>query len=222
MLMLPTLCIDHLNLTGEVKWLLSRCIAAHGAQTAHGQASEMQLRQDTVIDRSAFMLAARGKTGGLFGMPVEGAALLMGRSPEQARQAAHAFELLGLLFQLQDDVIDLFGNKGRASPGGDIREGKVSALVVAHVEQCPDDRLWLHSILRMPRERVDAAVVDEVAKRFVRSGALDVVLEEIEDLEAQIRDVLCDAIPDLEIVADALLQRVTGPLSELRVPGVDQ
>jgi geranylgeranyl diphosphate synthase type I len=215
LLMLPTLALERIDTVPDRRWALALCLARHGARTACGQSNEMGLRGDVLMDGEAYLRAASGKTAGLFGLPVEGAALLAGRTPNEARRAARPFETLGLLFQIQDDVIDLFGEKGRGEVGADIREGKISALVVAHVELHPEDRLWLASILRTPRERTSDEAVAEVIDRFAHGGALDLVLDRIRSLEASVRSGFVRQDQGLARVADALLDRVLGPIAHL-------
>jgi geranylgeranyl diphosphate synthase type I len=215
MLMLPTLALEHLETSGERKWALAQCVARYAARTACGQSNEMSLRGDVLMDREAYVRSASGKTAGLFGMPVEGAALLAGRSVNEARRLARPFETLGLLFQVQDDVLDLFGEKGRGEVGADVREGKISALAVAHVELHPEDRLWLASILRTPRERTSDEAVAEVIARFADGGALDVVLRRIRTLEESVRSGVVRHDVGLTKVAEMLLDRVLRPISHL-------
>ena len=52
-----------------------------------------------------------------------------------------------------DDLVDLYGQKGRARPGNDIAEGKVSALVVHHVALQPSHSGWMRQVLGTPRDR---------------------------------------------------------------------
>jgi geranylgeranyl diphosphate synthase type I len=215
LLMLPTLALARLKAPDAVKWQLALCVAHHGACTARGQSDELDLRRLSHLTPEAYRHAAVGKTAGLFGMPVEGAALLAGRSLQEARALAAPFERLGLLYQLQDDVVDLYGDKGRGDPGADVREGKVSALVVAHLALHPGDRLWLTSILRTPREAVSDADVAAVTARFRDGGALAEVLTWIEDLAAGLLTELAGE-PALAEVAAGLRDRVLAPLAPLR------
>ena len=48
---------------------------------------------------------------------------------------AHAAHDLALAHV--DDTLDLYGDKGRGEVGCDVQEGKVSALVVAHLDRVP-------------------------------------------------------------------------------------
>lgn len=216
MLMLPTLAVGHLVVDAGLRWDLARLVASHGARTAVGQSEEMALRANQRVDVEAYLDAARGKTAGLFGMPIEGAARLAGKDAARARALAKPFEDLGLVYQLVDDVVDLYGDKGRDTPGADIREGKVSALVALHLARHEEDRLWLLGILRTPRERTTDAQVHEVIARFREGGALDDVLHRIHTLAAGVDCDTLAAEPALYEVADALRARILSPLGGLR------
>lgn len=179
MLVLPALALDGLNVPATVRWQLCRALATRIVAVVRGQAQEYALRQAWNMDREAYLSAVRGKTSGLFELPVEGAALLTGRDPAQVQQLIAPFRFLGLLFQLQDDVLDLFGDKGRDAPGNDLREGKISALVVEHVALHPHDRDWLIGILARDRGDTSDADVALVIDRFRTGGALAQVIAQI-------------------------------------------
>lgn len=216
LLMLPFTAAGRSQVSDAMRWRLAECLARHGARTARGQADEMALRGDLHMERAAYMQAAEGKTSGLFGMPVEGAALLARRRPERAAQLARPFEQLGLLYQLQDDVIDLFGDKGREARGADLREGKVSALVVAHIQLHPGDRLWLARVLRTPRSETGQREVEETTARFAEGGALALTLSWIDQLASAIHGPELRREPALRRVAEQLRDRFLHPLTEIR------
>lgn len=213
MLMLPFQCLEHLDGDASLRWDLTTVLARSAADTARGQAEEVLLRERVRVDAAAYLAAAKGKTAALFGLPVQGAARIAGRSAEEARALAAPFEVLGLLYQLQDDVVDLYGDKGREAPGADLREGKVSALVVAHLRHRPEDALWLKGLLRAPRHDVSEPEVAEAARRFRDSGALEDVLQQIDELGDSVDAAVFGAVPRLREVALALRARVLAPLN---------
>ena len=194
---------------------LAACIARRGDETARGQAREMQLRARHDFDRERYLEAARGKTAGLFGLPVEGAAILAGFSAEEAVALAKPFEALGLLYQLQDDVIDLYRDKGRGAPGADLREGKVSALVVWHAARHPQDQPWLHALLTRGRAGITPEDVVDASERFATGGALMGVLAAIDELAAAVDDAVLARAPGLVAAAASLRDVFLAPLAGL-------
>lgn len=207
LIVLSTAAIDTIDADDTVRWRLARCLAGHAARAVRGQSLELSLRASRRTRWEDWEEAANGKTGALFALPVRGAAILAGADPE----VAEPFGTIGLLYQLQDDVTDLFGDKGRAS-GSDVRDGKISALVAQHFELWPDDRTLL-PILDRPRDETTDADVDRVRRKMRDEGALDAVLERACDLARAVR--AADLPPSLRPLADGLLSRVITPLRRL-------
>ena len=182
LLLLPVMAIDAIDVDDGVRFRLSRSLHQRAVATVRGQGADLALRQTLEASTNpvdAYQRCIEGKTGELFALPVEGASLLAGMSAEEARAVAEPFFALGLLFQLQDDVLDLFGDKGREARGSDIKEGKISALVVEHLRLHPTERSWLLAILDASREHTSNEDVQDVIRRFESGGALDAVLRRI-------------------------------------------
>lgn len=217
MLMLPFLAVDHFeDLDDGVRWRLARALARHSASTVRGQSEELALLTAGQLSRARYRRAVEGKTGSLFALPVEGAALLAGRTAEEAQALGERFTALGVLFQLQDDVVDLYGDKGRGHRGSDLEEGKVSALVLAHLERVPEDSEWLLALLEAPRDVTGVEAVEEAIQRFRDSGALTDVLDEIRAIGVSIaEDELLQGEPALAAVANQVCRLALHPIAHL-------
>ncbi|MEZ4451804.1 MAG: polyprenyl synthetase family protein [Nannocystaceae bacterium] len=185
MLMLPFLAIAeaHPERQGE----LSRALADHAVRTVRGQMAEVELLAERTLEWRRYLDVIESKTGALLGLPVFGAAILAGRPRGQAERLSSAFQSLGVMFQLQDDVLDLYGDKGRGRVGSDLYEGKVSALVVAHLARRPDARGAVLAVLGTPRGETREADVLALIDAFRRSGALGDVLDRVHALAVQVR-----------------------------------
>jgi geranylgeranyl diphosphate synthase type I len=182
-----------------------------------GQVQELSLLQERSFSPADYLDMVRKKSGELLALPVEGAALIAGRPAERARELAEPFVDLGALFQLQDDVIDLFGDKGRGRIGSDLYNGKVSALVVAHLALHPRDTDWLVELLLRPKEHTSIREVAEASERFARpGGALDYVISNIEHITQ--RTAQCELFagePDLHELAIELARYATRSVHRL-------
>ncbi|MBN2799888.1 MAG: polyprenyl synthetase family protein [Deltaproteobacteria bacterium] len=213
MLVLPPLALEHMVAAPAVRWELSRALSRSAADTVRGQAHEMTLLKSHRLRWMDYLRAAEGKTAAFFALPVQGAALLTGRDQPEALGAA--FAPIGTLFQLQDDLLDLTDAKGHDARGSDLREGKVSALVVEHLALHPEDRPWLLSVLETPRAETRDDQVEEAIARFHHGGAVASLRARIQAIAAQVRrDPALLAEPALHALAlttlDALLARSTG------------
>jgi geranylgeranyl diphosphate synthase type I len=219
MLMLPTLLAAQVDASESVRFRLAHALARRAAATVRGQAADLSLHD--AIDAGGdpvevYLRCIEGKTGELFALPVEGAALLAGIDVDTAREMAEPFLLLGMLFQLQDDVLDLFGDKGREARGADIKEGKISALVVEHLRLHPGDAPWLLSVLRAPREHTTDADVSAVIDRFDVAGAKDAVLQRIAQLATRaLHARALDDHPGLRAIVVELIAVILQPIQGL-------
>lgn len=220
LLMLPFLALEHAETSPAVRWLLARALAEHAAAVARGQVEELQLAGVKKVGWQGYRRAVAGKTSALFELPVEGAALLAGRSERDAHDLAEAFCHLGVLFQLQDDVLDLYGDKGRERPGSDLREGKISALVVEHLALHPGDSGWLRQLLAAPRDATPDHEVDAAITRFREGGALAAVLRRIEqEAEAALGCSGLPQEPGLRDLAAELVEVTLAPIAHLYSAG---
>ena len=221
MLMLPYSVLEHLWVGDGLKWRLSLVLAQNAERIVRGQATELDLLTHGKLDWDSYASASEGKTAALFGLPVEGAALLAGMDHHAARQLAEPFRRIGVLFQIQDDVLDLYGDKGRDVIGSDIYEGKVSALVVEHLRLHPGDREWLTGLLAAPRSDTPLEEVERAIAAFREGGALDAVWDRMAAIEHEV-----DAWPSLRrerrlhAVATALVARAVAPIAHTAPVGV--
>ena len=208
MLMAPMLAIERLPASATTAHL-SAVLCRRAVATVRGQGADLRLPQvvdDALDDGSnpvdAYFRCIEGKTGELFALPVEGIGLLSGLNRSEAQTLATPFFHLGVLFQLQDDVLDLYGNKGRDVVGSDIKEGKISALVVEHLRLHPDERDWMMGILKRPREQTSDDDIAALIHRFDRGGAKEAVLNRIttlctlahHEVEASLRPLVIELV----------------------------
>lgn len=216
-LMLPFAIVSDMAVTPDVRAGLMSLLAQHGIRAAEGQTLTLTMLSNRQFDFDTYSRCIEGTTGAFFALPIEGAALLAGFSPSDARALAAGFLQLGTLYQLQDDVLDLYGLKGRELPGGDLRAGKVSALVIEHLERCPEDAKWLVPLLELPRDRTAMSQVELAADRFRASGTLRACLARIDTLAEDIaHDEFLFGCPALRDVALSCLALAMQPIEPLR------
>ena len=151
---------------------------------------------------------ARGKTGALFGACFGCGAAAGGASSDEARRARDFGEELGLLFQVQDDYLDLVGDKGRGEVGRDLREGKWSypvAWLLTHGDE--EARRVLATTLDNREGEPGSELVASALSTLGESGALAATASWLVDR----RDTLRSA-PEALLVPD-LLEVVLAPVA---------
>lgn len=144
----------------EIALDLTRRVAARATEVMRGQADELALADDPRPRLDLYLRVVRAKTAALFVLPVDGAALLAGADPTATAALAEAVAPLGVVFQIADDLRDLLGEKDGRPPGGDLREGRLTAPVVLALGALPREKAdHLRGILLAPRAQTTDADV---------------------------------------------------------------
>lgn len=159
-----------------------RCVEIASASLLRliaGQAMEFQLQRpkedpnhlESSLENYTQM--ARGKTAALFAACFGIGAVVAG-APDKVGGAMDLGEKIGLLFQVQDDYLDLVGEKGRDRRGSDLAEGKLSFPVLwALTHSNPSDISRISAIVTAPRAETTDAMLQEGITLLKQCGALD-------------------------------------------------
>jgi geranylgeranyl pyrophosphate synthase len=164
-------------------------------RVVEGQVMEFQMQLPDgapaclIPTMAAWQDMAGRKTGALFGACLRAGALAAGADPGPVDELASYGERLGLLFQVQDDYLDLVGDKGRARRGSDLMEGKRSFPVVwAYSHASPSALAPIRGLLARARAERTWQQVDSALQALRSCGALDATAlwlrQEAEELAA--------------------------------------
>lgn len=217
MLYWPISLLDRLECSDRIHRRLVQRLVRDMVRVIDGQEREFLLMTRQNVSLEGYSRMVEGKTGGLFSLAAAGAAELAEASEACIEAIERAATQLGVLFQIQDDVLDLYGDKGREQPGNDLREGKISALVVHFAERVSEERVErLLDLLSAPREAVTPEDIESVAEAFRSTGALDAALDDIESRRASIfDDPELNARPELAELFEGLADLFVAPIDHL-------
>jgi geranylgeranyl pyrophosphate synthase len=185
-----------------------------------GQEKEFALQLEERPTLDAYFTMVEGKTSGLFMLPMSGAAMLCGASDVTIRGLSEAARHMGVLFQVQDDVLDVYGDKGRDRLGSDIGEGKRSLLAVHALNHASSvDAKRLHHILAKTRLDTTHDDVREAIEIFGQTGALAFSLETIQTRKQQAIDAISSAeLPTLTEMITSMCTLFAKPIQQVRPP----
>ncbi|MCX6451706.1 MAG: polyprenyl synthetase family protein [Actinobacteria bacterium] len=159
-----------------------------------------------------YLKVVADKTGSLIATSARFGAMIGGASSEVVETLTTFGELIGVAFQLADDVIDIASESGESgkTPGTDLREG-VSTLVTLHVmaSSNPADAA-LKEILSQPIE--DEKVVAEVLAELKAHPALEISRTQLSEYsngaKASLKTLPESAAKDaLMSLCDAIIER---------------
>lgn len=137
-----------------------------------GQSLDMtfEQRDDVVLDEYIDMV--RRKTGALLGCAAEVGAIVGGASVEDALRCREFGEELGVAFQIQDDLLDVFGDPttfGKPT-GGDIANNKKTYLYHSVISKGGSDADALKAAMELPKSDMKITAVTRI---FEKSGAAE-------------------------------------------------
>lgn len=172
------------------------------------QMDDVRLRGRYPGDYAMYLRVVRGKTAALFAAACRAGAQLGGASPDVVERLARFGDMLGIAFQMADDLLDYSASSGKPL-GQDIRQRVVSLPLIYATEHAG----------RGPRVRellagpVDDDQVREVQELVVATGALERVGEEARGLVAaalrELDEIELDGVrPELADLARSAVDRI--------------
>lgn len=180
--------------TGD--WRLVSALAKLGRMLSTGELDQIYNARHHQLDEEAYFKVIYRKTASLFVTCVEMGASTANATPEQTSAISKVGELLGLCFQIKDDIFDYLSTResiGKPT-GNDLREGKVTlpllyALSRHDLPQCKA----MNELAR--HEELTSAEIDTLITYAVEAGGIDYAYETMERLCEQ-ADALLATLPD--------------------------
>ncbi len=212
-----------LQLLDQLSYWTLKIIAGQAAEKMVWENLKLEGKElTTPLERAEefYISTVQKKTSALFAIPFQFAATLAEKGEEFSQWAAGVAQPLGAIFQIQDDLLDLFGNKGRGdSVGNDIAEGKPSlpALYALYLSG-PEDRLKFFQILQKERSLTTEEEVRWAIELIKSSGALAKSLQFIKALESDVMELSAKYsgdYPSLSRFIESVCQYILKPIAHL-------
>ncbi len=143
--------------------------------TGIGEASDIYLEYKKQATSQEVLKMYEQKTARYtFEGPLHLGALLAGAQSELLEQLSHYALPLGIAFQIQDDLLGVFGNEERIGKplGSDIQEGKLTLLVTTVLEEAKSYSSELMDILRKGKA-LTRADIERFRMIVIESGAVE-------------------------------------------------
>lgn len=165
-------------------------------EICQGQVLDMLFEGRADVSEAEYMRMVSGKTGALLEASMKVGALLGKGEPEQVRALAEYGRLIGLAFQMRDDVLGVAGEQEKFGKpiGSDVREGKQTLIVVRALAtaQQEDKSTLLRALGKQDASEAELKTAIDVLKR---AGAIDYVAERARELIVQAKSKL-KALPE--------------------------
>lgn len=170
---------------------------------AEGEVLQLSKIRDASTSEETYMEVIRGKTAMLFEASSHSAAVLAGASAEQAEALRQFGDLLGIAFQLVDDLLDYRGDAETLGKnvGDDLAEGKPTLpLIYTMREGTPEQA----ALVRKAIQKGGIEDLSSILEAVEAAGALDYTARLARDHAD--RAIAClDVLPDNEY-RDAMIE----------------
>jgi len=165
-------------------------------QLCRGQALDEALESRAEATVEDYLDMIDGKTVALFAAAFEMGAILGGADASDRERLRHAGHALGRGFQIQDDLIDLTGDRDETGKpvGGDLVNGKKTYVTLRALQQADEERrAWLRDLLAKPTLSVDEV---DAARSWMREAGV------FDDTRSAFTRYFDAARTDLEVLPD--------------------
>ena len=118
---------------------ITRLVGALGQTLADGEIFQMFHSHEKLVSEEVYLEIIRKKTASLFATCAEIGALSVGAAEEDVARARQIGELIGICFQIRDDIFDYYTSDVGKPTGNDMREGKLTLPIIYAVRTHGDD-----------------------------------------------------------------------------------
>jgi geranylgeranyl diphosphate synthase type I len=189
---------ERLKLPAERVVELFNTISRASFEICQGQALDMLFERRRDITEAEYLRMIGSKTGALLEASTRIGALLGNGGPEQVKALAEYGRLVGMAFQIRDDLLGIVGEREKFGKpiGSDVREGKRTIVILRALKVISKkDRRKLLSVLGS--EKASRTEMEQAIDVLKRSGALDYAVEKAREFVAQAKSKL-GVLPDSE------------------------
>jgi len=190
-------CLACCNSTGSLE--IPNILAELVALLVEGELEQISNIRSRVLDEETYFSVIRSKTASLFAACMKVGALSVGASQENVERMSRVGELMGLIFQIRDDIFDYYPETVQVGKptGHDILEGKITLPLLYAFEHAPaDESERMHNLLE--KSDLSTEAIEQLVEFAKRMGGIEYAQEKMEKLALTAKREL-DIFPESEV-----------------------
>ena len=190
-----------------------RCYAGTLEELAEGEMMQMDFADSLTTAEKDYLNIIRRKTGSLFVASVRCAAIVSGATSEIVNALTEYAHLVGISFQIRDDIIDYYPSSETGKDSGcDIEERKITMPLLCAMESDPSQAEFIRSqmgkivpLAQSQEQQAQNKILIEQIKEFVyKNNGLESAKVRLSEILSQAKESL-DSLSD-SYYKDALLK----------------
>lgn len=115
-----------------------RLISELGQNLAEGELNQISLANNIIVDEDAYFEVIDKKTASLMRASIAIGAITGGADNEMIKRFTQLGSIMGISFQIRDDIFDYFKKDVGKPTGNDIREGKITLPLIYALQHAPE------------------------------------------------------------------------------------
>ena len=168
-----------------------RYIAQLGQSLADGELLQLDSQDSEVLSEAVYFDIIGRKTASLFSLCARLGAMMAGGTEAEAERLAQYGKLIGICFQLRDDVFD-YGTAEVGKPlGNDMKEGKLTLPTIYAVVHS-DDASMRELALKVRRREASAEEMHQLMDFTVSQGGLEYARWHMKDMQGMADGLIDD------------------------------
>lgn len=181
--------LESVALCGDIEIV---SIVSHiGKQLSEGELLQLFNTQDADFSEERYYNIIRLKTASLFSAATRIGAITAGAGAADIERMTRLGDLIGLCFQIRDDIFDYYNDDIGKPSGNDMREGKLTLPARYLLNTTADSNL----VAIAAKVREGSATADEIAELVLQTkqqGGIDYAIAQMERMSAEAQSLIAD------------------------------
>lgn len=182
-------CLVASNSTGSLD--ISNILANMVIRLSEGELEQLSNVRSHLLSESAYFSVISGKTASLFSACMKVGALSVGCSDDVVERMGQIGELMGLVFQIRDDIFDYYPSAEIGKPSGhDILEGKVTLPLLYALQHAEgEEASKMKSMLEEGRE-LNGEQIEQLVEFAKAVGGIEYAQAKMKNLAFEAKKLL--------------------------------
>ena len=166
-------------------------IARLGGTLSEGEIFQLENIDNEVLSESAYFRIVERKTAALFSACAQLGAISVGADAKCVETARRLGEIIGVCFQIRDDIFDYYKEDIGKPTGNDLREGKFTLPAIYAITNNPSPRI-ADLVKRVKLQQATTEEIEEIIEFTKVNGGIEYAEQKMVELREEALQLLAD------------------------------
>ena len=166
-------------------------IARLGGTLSEGEIFQLENIDNEVLSEAAYFRIVERKTAALFSACAQLGAISVGADAKCVETARRLGEIIGVCFQIRDDIFDYYKEDIGKPTGNDLREGKFTLPAIYAITNNPSPRMS-DLVKRVKQQQATTEEIEEIIEFTKVNGGIEYAEQKMVELREEALQLLAD------------------------------